>query len=377
VLLRVDFNMPQHKDGSVADDTKMKAALPTINYLLKNGARLIIMSHLGRPKGQKNLQYSLQPMADYLSRLLGQAVPLAPGCIEPEVVALAEALKDGQALLLENVRFYPGEEANDPVFAQALARLGELFVNDAFATAHRAHVSTAGLADYLPVYSGFLMAHEVQMLTQVMDHSTGPRLALLGGAKVKDKLGLISNLLDKMDAILIGGGMANTFIAAAGYEVGKSLCEPELFAEAKRLRQKAAQLHKQLLLPADVVITQEFSAAADVKTVPLEQIPADWMIADIGPDTIVAFKSLISQAATIVWNGPMGVFEYAPFQAGTKSLAYAVADSPAISIIGGGDSAAAVQQFGLAGRITHISTGGGATLEFLEGLDLPGIKVCM
>jgi phosphoglycerate kinase len=377
VLLRVDFNMPQHEDGGIADDTKMRASLPTIEYLLQHQARLVIISHLGRPKGRHNPKYSLRPMAEYLSVLLGQEVMLAPGCVEPEVTAMVAALGEGQAVLLENIRFYPEEEANDPDFARQLAQLGDIYVNDAFGTAHRAHVSTAGLAAYLPAYSGFLMAREVDMLTKVMDQSTGPRLAILGGAKVKDKLGLIFHLLDKMDIVLIGGGMANTFIAAEGNAVGRSLCEPELFDEARRMRKKAAELNKPLLLPVDAVVSQTLSAEAATSVVAVGQIGEDCVVGDIGPETVAAFTDMIRQAATIVWNGPVGVFEYAPFQNGTKQLAHAVAESSAVSIVGGGDSAAAVQALGLSDHITHISTGGGATLEFLEGLTLPGVQVCM
>jgi phosphoglycerate kinase len=377
ILLRVDFNMPQDPAGNITDDTKMTAALPTIEYLLAHRARLVIMSHLGRPKGTPDPKYSLRPMAERLSRLLGREIKLAPGCVGPETEAMVQALSDGEALLLENVRFYPGEEANDPDFARELARLGDLFVNDAFGTAHRAHVSTAGLAGFLPAYSGFLMAREVEMLTKVLDQSVSPRLAILGGAKVRDKLGLIFHLLDKMDGVLIGGGMANTFLAAQGCPVGKSICEPDLFEAAEKLREKAAELDRPLLLPTDVVVAAALADGAQARVLPVDRVPDDSVIADIGPATIAAFSAQISQAATIVWNGPVGVFEYAPFQAGTRLLARAIAESGAVSIIGGGDSAAALQSCGLADRITHISTGGGATLEFLEGLTLPGVAVCL
>ena len=376
ILLRVDFNMPQNKEGAITDDTKMVAALPTINYLLDKGAKVIIMSHLGRPKGQPNPKFSLGPMAEYLSKLLGQTVPLAPGCVEPEVEAMAQQMKDGDAILLENVRYYKEEEKNDPDFAKQLARLGDIFVNDAFGTAHRAHVSTAGLAAYLPTYSGFLMAREVEMLGDVVNRKQSPRLAILGGAKVVDKLGLISNMLEKMDVILIGGGMANTFIAAKGYAIGKSICETELFNEANRLLQKAKDINKKLLLPIDVLVAKELSDTADTRAVALDAVGGDDLIGDIGPKTIELYTQEIKAASSIIWNGPVGVFEYAPFSDGTFSLAHAIADAPGISIIGGGDSAAAVQGLGINDRITHISTGGGATLEFLEGIDLPGVKVC-
>ena len=376
VLLRVDFNLPQNDDGSISDDTKMTAALPTIKYLIQAGAKVIIMSHLGRPKGQPNAKYSLRPMAKYLSKLLGQVVPLAPGCVEPEVVAMIAQMQDQDVLLLENVRFYPEEEKNDPEFAKKLAALGDIFVNDAFGTAHRAHVSTAGLADYLPTYGGFLMAREVEVLENTLNASQSPRLSILGGAKVKDKLGLISNLLEKMDVILIGGGMANTFIAAEGHSIGKSICEPELFDEANRLRQKAETLQKQLLIPLDVVVAKTLDGQAETRVVTVNALEADDIIGDIGPETVKLYASKIQDASTIIWNGPVGIFELSAFSNGTARLAYAIAESSGTSIIGGGDSAAAVQGLDIADKITHISTGGGATLEFLEGIELPGVKVC-
>lgn len=376
VLLRVDFNLPQNEDGSIIDDTKMRAALPTINYLLEKGARLIIMSHLGRPKGQKNPKYSLKPMAVRLSEILGKKVVMADDCIGQGVKATAEGLQNGDIMLLENMRFYPEEEKNDPQFAKELASLGDAFVNDAFGTAHRAHASTAGIAAYLPAYAGFLMAKEVEILEKVLHNPESPRLAILGGAKVADKLGLISNLIDKMDVILIGGGMANTFIKAQGYEVGKSLCENDLLGEARSLIQKAGDKGVKLLIPQDAVISRELSAEAEGRVVSIAQVPADCMIVDIGPQTIAVFSEAIKNARTIVWNGPVGVYEYKAFAAGTEALTRAVAASSAVSVIGGGDSAASVKELGLTDQITHISTGGGATLEFLEGIELPGVKVC-
>jgi len=377
VLLRVDFNLPQNDDGSIIDDTKMRAALPTINYLLDEGARLIIMSHLGRPKGKRNPKYSLKPMAVRLSEILEKQVQMADDCIGEPVQKMAGSLQNGDVMLLENVRFYPGEEKNDPQFARELATLGDVFVNDAFGTAHRAHASTAGLAEYLPTCAGFLMAKEVEILNKVLENPESPRMAILGGAKVADKLGLIRNLLNKMDVILIGGGMANTFIKAQGYEVGKSLCENDLVPEARSLMETAQNKGVRLLIPQDAVITRELSPEATGQVVKIDQIPEDRMIVDIGPETIATFSEAIRQAKTIVWNGPLGVYEYKAFAAGTEAITKAIAESSAVSVIGGGDSAAAVKDLGLSACITHISTGGGATLEFLEGQELPGVKVCM
>lgn len=377
VLLRVDFNLPQNDDGSIIDDTKMRAALPTINYLLDKGARLIIMSHLGRPKGKRDPKYSLKPMAVRLSEILQKKVQMADDCIGEQVQKMADSLQSGDIMLLENTRFYPGEEKNDPQFAKELATLGDAFINDAFGTAHRAHASTAGLAEYLPACAGFLMAKEIEILNKVLENPESPRMAILGGAKVADKLGLIRNLLNKMDVILIGGGMANTFIKAQGYEVGKSLCENDLLPEASSLIETAQNKGVKLLIPQDAVITSELSAEAQGKTVKIDQIPEDYMIVDIGPETISVFGEAISNAKTIVWNGPVGVYEYKAFAAGTEAITKAIAESSAVSVIGGGDSAASVKDLGLSEYITHISTGGGATLEFLEGIELPGVKVCM
>ncbi|MGS0745850.1 phosphoglycerate kinase [Syntrophomonas erecta subsp. sporosyntropha] len=376
VLLRVDFNIPMDKEGAIIDDTKMRAAFPTIEYILKQGGRLILMSHLGRPKGKPNPQYSLKNIAQHLEKLLQVKVVMAPDCIGAEVQKLAEDLQAGQVLVLENVRFHPEEEKNDREFSRHLASLGDIFINDAFGSAHRAHASTAGVAEFLPACAGFLMEKEVSMLRQALDNPDSPRMAILGGAKVADKLGLIENLSKKMDVIVIGGGMANTFLKAMGKEIGRSMLEADLIDRARQLLDQAGETNTQILLPVDVVVAGEISATAAGQVVSVDQVPADMMILDIGPETVKLFSEAIQKAKTIVWNGPLGVYEHDQFAQGTWQVARAVAQSPAVSIIGGGDSAAAVQNLGLEKDITHISTGGGATLEFLEGRILPGVAVC-
>lgn len=376
VLMRVDFNVPTDKDNNIIDDTKIREALPTIEYLLKQGGRLILMSHLGRPKGAPEEKYSLKKVAARLSHLIHRPVAMAPATIGDEVKSLVDKMHNGDVLLLENVRFYPGEEKNDAEFSKALAELGDLFVNDAFGSAHRAHSSTTGVAYYLPAYAGLLMEKEVKMLRQVLEEGQQPRMAIMGGAKIADKLGLIDNLTDKMDVIAIGGGMANTFLKAQGFEVGRSLAEDDLLEEARRLVKKAEEEGVALLLPEDVVIASEISSQAIIKTVNVGEIPADMMILDIGPRTVKRFREAIMEARTIIWNGPLGVYEYEPFSHGTREVARAVASSSALSVIGGGDSAAAVHDLGVEKGITHISTGGGASLEFLEGRELPGVAVC-
>lgn len=376
VLMRVDFNVPTDKDNNIIDDTKIREALPTIEYMVKQGACLILMSHLGRPKGAPEEKYSLKKVAARLSHLIHRAVGMAPATIGAEVQSLVEQMQPGDVLLLENVRFYPGEEKNDTEFSKKLAELGDLFVNDAFGSAHRAHSSTAGVAYYLPAYAGLLMEKEVKMLRQVLVEGQQPRMAIMGGAKIADKLGLIDNLIDKMDIIEIGGGMANTFLKAQGYEVGKSLSEDNLLEEARRLVKKAEEKGVALLLPVDVVIASEISSEAIIQTVDVKDIPANMMILDIGPRTVASFREAIKEARTIIWNGPLGVYEYEPFSHGTREVARAVASSEALSVIGGGDSAAAVHDLGVEKGITHISTGGGASLEFLEGRELPGVAVC-
>jgi phosphoglycerate kinase len=374
--MRVDFNVPMDKEGNILDDTKMRAALPSIEYVLAHQGKLILMSHLGRPKGKPEEKYSLKGVAAHLDRLLEAPVSIAEDCVGEKVKARADALKAGEVLLLENLRFHSGEEENDAEFSRQLAALGDLYINDAFGTAHRAHASTAGIADYLPAYAGFLMEQEVKMLSEVLNSPKSPRMAILGGAKVADKLGIIDNLLEKMDVILIGGGMANTFIQAQGKNIGRSLSEKGLLAEALRLIEKAKQKKVKLLLPTDVVITEEIAAGASATVVGVDQVPEHMMIVDIGPRTIEKYKEEIYQAKTIIWNGPMGVYEYEQFASGTREITEAMANSSAVSVIGGGDSAVVAHDMGLEEKITHISTGGGATLEFLEGIKLPGVVAC-
>ena len=369
VLVRVDYNVPI-AEGKVTDDTRMRAAMPTVEYLIQHGAAVILCSHLGRPKDGPDLKYSMRPVAAHLSDLLGKPVAFAEDCIGPVAEAAAKALGPGDVLVLENTRFHPQETKNDPGMSQQLAALAEIFVNDAFGSAHRAHSSTEGVAQYLPAVAGFLMEDEIRYLGQAIDNPKRPFIAILGGAKISDKIGVIRNLLTKADQILIGGGMANTFFKAQGYEIGDSLVEEEALETARELLQKGGT---RLRLPVDVVIADRFDAEAEWKTMPMGQVPAGWRILDIGPDSVAAFGKAISGAGTVVWNGPMGVFEFPRFASGTFGVARKVADSKAISVIGGGDSVAAINQAGLTDKITHISTGGGASLEMLEGLVLPGL----
>ncbi|MEJ5240191.1 MAG: phosphoglycerate kinase [Anaerolineales bacterium] len=373
VLVRVDFNVPI-QDGKVGDDTRIRAALPTLTYLLQNGAALILCSHLGRPKQGPDPKYSLRPVADHLARLLGQEVFFAEDCIGPKAEEAAACLQAGQVLLLENTRFHPEEEKNDPQMARQLAALADLYVNDAFGSAHRAHASTEGVAHFLPAVAGFLMEKEIQYLGAAIANPERPFVAVLGGAKIGDKIGVIRNLLTKADRILIGGGMANTFFKAQGLEVGDSLFEPEALETAKTLLEEGAS---KIQLPSDVVIANAFSAEAEHRTIPRGDVPSGWRILDIGPQTVQAYGEIIRSAKTVVWNGPMGVFEFPPFAKGTFGIAQALAESQAVTIVGGGESVAAVQQSGLADRITHISTGGGASLEMLEGLTLPGVAALL
>ncbi len=376
VLMRVDFNVPQDDEGNIIDDNKIKAALPTIEYILKQGARLILMSHLGRPKGQRDDKYSLKAVAKRLDSLIEANVYMSSETVGPQAAAAVAALKPGEVLLLENVRFCPGEEKNSPELSKQMAELGDIFVNDAFGSAHRAHSSTTGVGKFLPCYAGLLMEKEVKMLRRVLEYPEPPRMAILGGAKVADKIGLIENLLDKTAIVLIGGGMANTFLKAQGKNIGKSMFEEKFVAEAERLLKMAAYKNVELILPVDVVAAAELSPEAVPVIIDADSITDDLMILDIGPQTIELFKNAIKRAKTIIWNGPLGVYEFEQFANGTREISRALAEAQAITVIGGGDSSAAVISMGLEDKITHISTGGGATLEFLEGITLPGVAVC-
>jgi phosphoglycerate kinase len=373
VLVRVDFNVPL-AEGKVTDDTRICAALPTIHYLLEHGAKVILMSHLGRPKGKVVDVLRLDPVAERLAELLGRPVRKLDDCVGPEVEAAVAEMQPSDVILLENVRFHPGDEANDPDFAKRLASLADIFVNDAFGAAHRAHASTVGVAEYLPSVAGFLMEKELTFLGQALAAPEHSFVAILGGAKVSDKIGVIDNLLTRVDVLLIGGGMANTFLKAQGYEIGQSLVEDESLDVARETLERAGE---RLVLPVDVVIADRFDAEADSKVVPVDQVPKDWRILDIGPETVGLFQQKLAGARTVVWNGPMGVFEFPRFAAGTKAIAHILAESGATTIIGGGDSVAAVEQAGLADKMTHISTGGGASLEFLEGKELPGVAALL
>lgn len=375
ILLRCDFNVPLDKEtGAITSDKRIVASLPTIQYLLDNGARVVACSHLGKPKGAVKKELSLMPVAKRLSELLGKPVVFTDADVAgEESKRLADNLKDGEILLLENLRFDPREEKNDSEFAKQLASFGEIFVSDAFGTVHRAHASTEGVAHDLPGYAGFLIEKELSVMGKALDDPKRPFVAVLGGAKVSDKIGVISNLIEKADTIIVGGGMAYTFLKAEGKEVGTSLLEADKVDMARGLMKKALDNDVVFLLPLDVVVADKFAADAEKMTVDINEIPADWMGMDIGFETIELFKAAIFKAGTVVWNGPMGVFEFPAFADGTKAIAEAMAESEAVTIVGGGDSAAAVEQMGFAPKMTHISTGGGASLEFLEGRELPGI----
>ena len=373
VFVRCDFNVPLDGDGNITDDIRIRGALPTIQYLLENGAAVILCSHMGRPKGQVNPKYSLKPVAARLSQLLGQDVKLADDVIGDSAKALAAALQPGQAMLLENVRYHKEEEANDPAFAKALADMADIFVNDAFGTAHRAHASTAGIADYLPAVCGFLMEREISVMGKALEAPQRPFVAILGGAKIADKLKLIDNLLGKCDSVLIVGGMSYTFAKAQGGNIGNSLCDHEKLELVGALPAKAEQLGTRLMLPIDNVAGDAFSNDCNTVTVKAGEIPEGYEGMDIGPATVAAYSEIIKDAKTVIWNGPAGVFEMPTFAKGTEGIAKAVAACQGTSIIGGGDSAAAIEQLGYADQVSHISTGGGASLEFLEGRELPGI----
>ena len=374
VLVRCDFNVPQDENGNITDNRRIVSALPTIKYLLENNAKVILCSHLGRPKGEFKPEFSLKPIADELSRLLGMEVKLAKDVIGEDAKRLVDELQDGQAILLENVRFHREETDNDPEFAKKLASFAEIFVNDAFGTAHRAHASTAGVADYLPAVSGFLIEKELNFMGDALENPKRPFMAILGGRKVSDKIGVIEALLEKVDTLMIGGAMAYTFFKSMGYEVGNSVCELDKLDLAKSLMEKAKAKGVKFMLPVDTRIGKEFDPNTECKVVKCDEIPADWEGFDIGDETIKLYSEELKKAKTVIWNGPVGLFEFEKFAVGTNSIAKALADIDAVKIIGGGDSAAAVEKAGLAEKFTHISTGGGASLEFLEGKKLPGIE---
>jgi phosphoglycerate kinase len=374
VLIRVDFNVPLNASLQITDDTRIRASLPTISYAIDQGAKVILLSHLGRPKGKVLPEMSLNPVASRLAELLGKGVKMANDCIGEEVKAEIGRMREGEVLLLENCRFHQGDEENDEVFSRALAGLADLYVNDAFGTAHRAHASTVGVTRFLPVSAaGFLMQKEIQYLGKVVSNPDRPFIAILGGAKVSDKIGVIKNLMGKVDTLLIGGAMAYTFEKAQGLSTGSSLVEEEKVGLAKELLDQAASRKVRLLLPLDHVVAEAAEPGAKTQTVGRGEIPAGWKGLDVGPRTIEAYSREIQTAKTILWNGPLGVFEVEPFSRGTLAIAQAIASSSAVSVIGGGDSVAAVSQAKVADKISHISTGGGASLEFLEGIELPGI----
>ncbi|MCL5888137.1 MAG: phosphoglycerate kinase [Actinobacteria bacterium] len=377
VLVRVDFNVPLHEEA-VTDDTRIRAALPTLRYLVDHGARVIVMSHLGRPKGTPDLRYSLRPVRRVLQRLIGRNVSFVDEIVGDEAADVVSRMVDGEIVVLENVRFHPGESANDPEFAKALASLADIYVNDAFGAVHRAHASTVGVAAHLPAVSGLLLARETETLTGMLANPDRPFVAILGGSKVSDKFSVIERLLDSVDTLIIGGGMCFTLIVAKGVDVGKSLVEPEWIEPAKAILDKVANNGVELLLPVDFVISDAIAEDADTRIVGREEIPADMMGLDIGPATVELFSQAIGDAKTVFWNGPMGVFEMTPFENGTRKVATAVTrNNRAVSIVGGGDSVAALRKFDLEERVTFVSTGGGASMKLLEGSKLPGIEALL
>ena len=377
VLVRCDFNVPMDENRNITDNRRIVAALPTIKYLLEQNCKIVLCSHLGRPKGEFKEEFSLKPVAKELSRLLGKDVIMANDVIGPDAKNKAENLKNGEIMLLENVRFHREETDNDPNFSKELASFGEIFVNDAFGTAHRAHASTEGVTKYLPAVSGFLIEKELKFLGEALNNPERPFVAILGGAKVSDKIGVIDSLLEKVDTLMIGGGMAYTFFKAQGYEVGNSLCEPDKCDLALKLMEKAKEKNVKFMLPIDTKIGKEFKPDTESKTVGWKEIPEGWEGFDIGEKTIEMFKEELKNAKTVIWNGPLGLFEFDQFAIGTNEIAKDLATLNATTIIGGGDSAAAVEKAGLGDKMTHISTGGGASLEFLEGKNLPGIEALM
>ena len=377
VFVRCDFNVPMDEERNITDNTRIVAALPTIKYLLEQNCKIILASHLGRPKGEVKPEYSLAPVAKELSKLLNKEIIMAKDVIGPDAMEKAKNLKEGEILLLENVRFHREETDNDPEFSKKLASMAEVFVNDAFGTAHRAHSSKTGIASYLPAVSGFLIEKELKFLGDALNNPERPFVAILGGAKVSDKIGVIDSLLEKVDTLIIGGGMAYTFFKAQGYEVGNSLCELDKLDLARELMEKAKTKGVKLMLPVDTKVGKEFKVDTESKTVKYTEIPADWEGFDIGDETIKMFSDEIRKAKTVVWNGPLGLFEFPQFAIGTNAIAKVLSEIDATTIIGGGDSAAAVEKAGLADKMTHISTGGGASLEFLEGKKLPGIEALL